>query len=205
MNRKTSALFAFSWPVLVFVAALVLSCWLALPARGDDFDDHLAALKQQNAAAKPHDDHADPFAAKNGVKTTCGCKGDLTLCNCAVKDCACPECLAARNGAGGCHCKGDQCPHDCEGYCNDITCPFRPVIDAPKVGDRKVTDDPSRPWTYAYGDGYGYGHELGWYRHAAAAPVYYPSVGPADSSPGYHRLIAPRFFGGGVVNCGPSG
>ncbi len=155
MTRNTSALFAFSWPVLVFVAALAFCVWLTSPVFGDDFDDHLAQLKAQNAAAKPHD-HADPFAAKN---------------------------------AGGCHCKGDQCYHDCEGVCNDITCPFRPIIDAPAEEMIRASDGRTYPRSaWPGGDPWG---------GVRAAPTYY-------APPTYYQQ-APRFFGGGAVSCGPSG
>ncbi len=211
MNRKTSAVFAFSWPVLVFVAALVLSCWLALPAHADDFDDHLAALKQQNAAAgKPHD-HADPFAPKNAAYThryesdyggryVCDC-GCIETGACVCKNCCSPaktrraDERPAAKGAGGCHCKGDQCYHDCEGVCNDITCPFRPIIDAPAEEMIRASDGRTYPRSaWPNGDPW-----------AGVRQTYYAPVGPADSSPRYHPLVAPRFFGGGAVSCGPSG
>ncbi len=187
MKRELQAFcVGFTWPVVVFLAALAFCVWLTSPVFGDDFDDHLAALKQQNAAAKP-------------ATVDCGCKGRRGACKCPKGTCECPACsfadpFAAKN-AGGCHCKGDQCYHDCEGVCNDITCPFRPIIDAPAEEMIRASDGRTYPRSaWPGGDPW-----------AGVRQTYYAPVGPADSSPRYHPLVAPRFFGGGAVSCGPSG
>ncbi len=163
MNRKTSALFAFTWPVAVFLIAIAVACWLSGAACGaDDLADLTAQLEAQNAAAKPHG-HADPFAPKN---------------------------------ACGCHCRGDQCHHDCEGVCNDIDCPFRPIIDAPKIGDTRDSGDPLNPWVFEDG-----AKGLWWYKYAtppARQATYYAPP------PAYYQAPLP-FFGGGGGNCGPRG
>ncbi len=60
-----------------------------------------------------------------------------------------------------CGCQGpDSCSCD---RCGCKACA------APRIGSQKITDDSSRPWTYDYGDRYGFPHELGWYRPAREA------------------------------------
>ncbi len=145
MSRKTSAFFAFTWPVIFFLTVLGFAVLFAGPAcGGDDLAALTKALEAQNAA-KP-------------------------------AGCTCPECNCWT---------GEDCGAECAFGGKK-----------PKLGDRKVTDDPSRPFVYGWGDAYGYGHELGWYRHAA--PVYHQPAPQAFQA-------APRFFGGGAVSCGPSG
>ncbi len=137
MKRELQAFcVGFTWPVLVFILALGVAVWLTSPVFGDDFDDHLAALKAQNAAAKPHD-HADPFAAKNAAYThryesdyggryicDCGC---IEGGPCGCKNCCSPaktrradERPAAANPPGckcpegSCNCwTGEDCGADC--------------------------------------------------------------------------------------------
>ncbi len=246
MNRNTSAFFAFTWPVAVFLVALGAAVLFAGPAcGGDDLADLTARLEAQNAAAKPHDhadpaakpyyvthigfrttdfwivsnrdyptasdskhyatkeeaqaecdrlngaaahDHADPFAAKNGTRATCGCKGDLTLCNCAVKDCACPECLAARKAAGesrcGCGNPGVCSARGCGGTqpCDDESCPRA----ARAEGTTRPATDGGAGWTWTNAEG-GY-----WWRYAArpVRPTYYAPLRQAFFAPS---------FGGGCV------
>jgi hypothetical protein len=167
-----------------------------------------AEAERLNGVAKP----ADPFGHDNHAGgQPCGC----AYCTCNEgSNCGSPLCpkLNRAGKLSNCGCSGNQCGHACDTDCTDATCPWT-LKTGPRLGNQKVTDDPARPWTYDYGDRYGYGHELGWYRFAATPPVtYYAPVSAADSSPGYHRLAptyyqaAPRFFGGGGGgNCGPSG
>ena len=69
-----------------------------------------------------------------------------------------------------CDCTG---PDDCT--CGtDCVCPNCVTQKkGPQIGDTKVTDDPSRPWTYGYGREFGY-NELGWYRPLVTAPAPQP-------------------------------
>ncbi len=152
MNRKTSAFFAFTWPVAVFLVALGAAVLFAGPAcGGDDLAALTKALEAQNAA-KP-------------------------------AGCTCPECNCWT---------GEDCGAECAFGGKK-----------PKLGDRKVTDDPSRPFVYGWGDAYGYGHVLGYYRPAVAPVNYAPNYAPNYAQPMLYQ-VAPRFFGGGG-NCGPSG
>ncbi len=222
MKRELQAFcVGFTWPVVVFLAALAFCVWLTSPVFGDDFDDHLAQLKAQNAAAKPHD-HADPkpaqsyrvfeMAFRTGDAFWVVSNRDYPVAtdslHYATKEEAQTEAdrlngkadpFAAKNGGHRCDCGGDARLCTCEG-CECPGCGRNPSwVPAPQLGDRKVTDDPSRPFVYGWGDAYGYGHVLGYYRTAAApAPVYYRSA-PMLQPP-------PRFYGGGGgFNCGPSG
>ncbi len=199
MKRELQAFcVGFTWPVVVFLAALAFCVWLTSPVFGDDFDDHLAALKAQNAAAKPHD-HADPFAAKNAAYThryesdyggryicDCGCieTGQCVCKNCCSPaktrraddrpanppGCKCPE--------GGCNCwTGEDCGADCAFGGKK-----------PKEGATRPGDDGGADWRWTNAEG-GY-----WWRYAAR-PVYY-------APPAYYQAV-PRFFAG--VSCGSGG
>ncbi len=257
MKRELQAFCAgFTWPVVVFLAALAFCVWLTSPVFGDDFDDHLAALKQQNAAAKPSgcDDacflgkrctcgqncpctpptepvkkphgHADPKSTKSyrvyamaqpDGSPDLGYKVVFIVSNrdyplfadskpFATEKEAQAEAdrlnkvdpFAAKNAARKSGCSCDLLPGGCTctplDYCESPSCPAMP-----KLGDRKVTDDPARPFVYGWGDAYGYGHVLGYYRPAAAPPVTYYAPPPAY----YQQQAAPRFFAG--VACGSGG
>ena len=71
------------YPALLALAVLALIC-SQVRVRGDDFADHLAALKARNSAKA-----VPPAAAK---KAPCGCAGD---CPCAAGECGSSACPTA--------------------------------------------------------------------------------------------------------------
>ncbi len=186
MSRKTSAFFAFTWPVIFFLTVLGFAVLFAGPAcGGDDLAALTKALEAQNAA-KP----AGCTCPECNCWTGEDCGADCAFGGKKPKEVACPGCLAARKAAGesrcGCGNPGVCSARGCGGTqpCDDESCPRA----ARAEGSTRTATDGGADWTWTNAEG-------GYYWRYAAPPAY---SRPTYYAPPRQAFFAPS-FGGGCV------